>query len=575
MAAPLAVGGNRIWAWSPLLIATSLLCFIFIIKYPRQRWQAVPFPGWLLIIFALLSGWIILQTTLPFSSAFIASTSAALGEPIPGHMHWMPLEAWPQLARYLLYGLTFWLAWQWGHHRKHLYALIKAVTIAGTAYVALAILDINYPWPTPEADPQDISGPFINGNTFAPYLGLVLVCNLSWLLHSWQHQISSSRPKHVLRRLNPTVAALILMLLLNWTALFLTGSRLGISTVILCFSFLLLLSAQKYKKLAALILGIFLLIASTIGTAVLHRFPTLVTDWQQRQIIYQATWDGITDHPLTGTGLGSFRDVYFTYRPDVLEGVHSWWAHGGVYHAHSTHLENMLELGIPAFVLLASVFIWMGWMFSRHLHTTAGKRGLILLMLPLIHTSMSMTLEAPGLVMVWLSLLATHLAYCRRHHQRRHIPHYKVLPLVLTCLSSGLYFWYNPQIYNKKNTVEYIKNRPHNPYLWTTLAEQALQNQNWRALPKRTTLAIQTGPGVPHLAIRRLRLGLQSWLLLTDAGKDLIARQTRIALFYQPAQTKALLQATSPLVQQQLLQRLPPEIVQAILSPNEKNKPKP
>src|SRR5205085_1188755 len=80
------------------------------------------------------------------------------------------------------------------------------------------------------------------------------------------------------------------------------------------------------------------------GATTLGRIAATAWDAEGRREIYELTLEAIGNTPLLGTGLGTFKWVFPTYRTEDLPFT--------VELAHNDYLENMLELGIPAALLL-------------------------------------------------------------------------------------------------------------------------------------------------------------------------------------------------------------------------------
>ena len=76
---------------------------------------------------------------------------------------------------------------------------------------------------------------------------------------------------------------------------------------------------------------------------------------QARRLIWQANWQGAQEFPLLGTGLGSHREVYWT-----------WFDHphdGGEYsHAENGYLQLALETGLTGLsLMIATILIVLSW----------------------------------------------------------------------------------------------------------------------------------------------------------------------------------------------------------------------
>ena len=73
-----------------------------------------------------------------------------------------------------------------------------------------------------------------------------------------------------------------------------------------------------------------------------------------REDILALTWHALKDYFPWGTGLGSFRDVYFLYEnPATITTTY-------VVHAHNDYAELALELGLAGIAVLVLFLIWWG-----------------------------------------------------------------------------------------------------------------------------------------------------------------------------------------------------------------------
>jgi O-antigen ligase len=86
---------------------------------------------------------------------------------------------------------------------------------------------------------------------------------------------------------------------------------------------------------------------SLSGDVTAKRLMATDVEHEQRLKVYELTLDAIEAAPLMGTGYGTFPEVFPFYRTQDIRAVY--------FKAHSTYLENALELGIPAALALAGV----------------------------------------------------------------------------------------------------------------------------------------------------------------------------------------------------------------------------
>ena len=104
---------------------------------------------------------------------------------------------------------------------------------------------------------------------------------------------------------------------------------------------------------AVLLAGAIAVIASSaIGSVSFTQ--DAATSVGSREDILALTWHALKDYFPWGTGLGSFRDVYFLYEnPATITTTY-------VVHAHNDYAELALELGLAGIAVLVLFLIWWG-----------------------------------------------------------------------------------------------------------------------------------------------------------------------------------------------------------------------
>lgn len=112
----------------------------------------------------------------------------------------------------------------------------------------------------------------------------------------------------------------------------------------------------------------------------------------------------------TGSGLGSFAQVYAMYQPDRYTST-TW-----VNHAHNDYAELFLELGIPGLLLIASFLIWFVrsgfqiWQRRAEPGIVIAQTAWLSIALLLLHSLVDYPLRTAAMA----SLLATAVAFiCR------------------------------------------------------------------------------------------------------------------------------------------------------------------
>jgi len=141
-------------------------------------------------------------------------------------------------------------------------------------------------------------------------------------------------------------------------ALTLTLSRGGWISAIFALGFMLIVyflkTKKKYKGLIATAVAVTTVVVLTVlaSTHVVERLETLthgqdVLHWQHRKAVAQATIDLIGDHPILGTGPGTYAVAFTPYRPAGLN--------MRFVHAHNDYLHFISESGI----LTTGFILWL------------------------------------------------------------------------------------------------------------------------------------------------------------------------------------------------------------------------
>lgn len=208
-------------------------------------------------------------------------------------------------------------------------------------------------------------GTFINRNHFAAFMGLiwpVLLAHLMGLGEKLENQKKfsktwSSEKREALWQIRQRQILMAVLVGMVIFALFFSLSRGGILTSLIALSLFMVLAGIRRKGAVCFVAGCWLVMlyyGSIIGFGeILNRFDLLTEDYGGRFAIWKETLSIIRDHPLTGTGLGSYpivNQAYQTHLPDT-----QWLGH-----AHNDYLELASELGLPMTLLLTGC-AWGSW----------------------------------------------------------------------------------------------------------------------------------------------------------------------------------------------------------------------
>ncbi|UFZ01841.1 O-antigen ligase family protein [Bradyrhizobium ontarionense] len=313
----------------------------------------------------------------------------------------------------------------------HAEILLKTVAWSGLAYavygIAAYLIDPSVVLLRDKVlDRNVLNATFPNRNTAALYFGC---CMVVWELimlrrlvarDGFRHGWSSLRAVTWDRRLLvPGAASLICM-----TCVMLTGSRAGLVVSLAggvgAASLVLRRQLPSWRRLLWALppaLAVMTAALAVLGGQVTGRLGAHGLEGGGRWETYVSTWRMIRDHPLIGSGLGSFRYIFPRYRSADA----SIW---GIWdRAHSTPLELAAELGVPlALVVCLGWAVVLAFLVKGALQRRNGAifpiAGLVCGTMAIVHSLVDFSLQIPGLAIPVLSLVGVGLAQRHRAEGR-------------------------------------------------------------------------------------------------------------------------------------------------------------
>lgn len=355
-----------------------------------------------------------------------AEAGEALGRDLPGAIHLAPGAGWAALLRLATYGAVFWLALQWGRDRDRARRLLGAVVLAAALYalygLAVQFADVrSVLWVGKTRYVEDVTGVFVNRNSFATYLGLALLWGGAYYLHLVYRALESGREgrdrtvflvQQLLVRAAPHLAALLILL----TALLLTHSRAGTVAALASLVLLALLygPVQRISRAGRLLSGGTLAVAAAAvlllsGAAVLQRLAATDLEREQRLQVYERVAQAVEGAPWTGHGHGSFAQAYPLYAD---RGSAHWDK------AHNDWLEAIFELGRPAAFLWFAVLAGLGLrcliaVFRRRRDRLYPAAAFCACVLVGLHSAVDFSLQIPAVAVTFAALLGVGTAQSR------------------------------------------------------------------------------------------------------------------------------------------------------------------
>jgi hypothetical protein len=460
--APLPFGSVYAWSWGLMASTIAVVLAVWVVRLALGREEA-PFGlyrTWFLVLpLALVAAWIWLQASGVSPPAWHHPLWTSAAETIGGEaardpagaISLNPFQTLSGLARLLTYAAIFWLALQLSHKSARAQQILLALGIAGAAYatyglLAYAVGASSILWLEAPAQPDSLSATFVSRHSFASYAGLTLLAltgHLQMRLSQRKGAVLSEMTREVfssgggdarsrLRRARPSLwsregvrrfAGRLTwadrLLLLAWLALFgallASESRFGIgSAVVVLVALVIVYSLSRTVRrgrAAAVAAALVLLLGAVFlaGGERLERELAGLSANPEQPEVYDLTVAAIQDAPFLGTGLGTFEEVFRFYRTSDIAGYHAM--------ANSTYLENILELGLPATLLVFALFagllvITIGGIRSRGRDVIFPCLGFTATLLVALHGAVDFSMQIPAVAATYALLMGAACAQC-------------------------------------------------------------------------------------------------------------------------------------------------------------------
>jgi O-antigen ligase len=426
---PLPLGAARPLAWDILALAVAglLLASLPLAAALNGRERPLAGPALLLLIVALFA---LLQTVSwtpsRWQNPLWDQARASLEEPLLGSIAVDRGAALVRLLRLLSEAGSFYLAFLLALDARRAAALLKLIGVSGSLYAVYGLATYwtgnrTLLWMPKWAYPEDLTGPFVNRNSCAAYLGLAILALLCWLLRGletprpsgggWRTALASGL------ELLGSRAWLLACLFVLAVALLLTHSRGGFLSLLGALLVLALaLAATRGSGKARRLRRIALLGAMIALGLVVSGGPTIArllgTDilGEERLAVYRQTLNAIADYPLLGVGLGSFAEIFPLYRTSDIANLYDL--------AHDDYLETMLELGLPAAACLFAALLWLAAICVRGLRIrrrdiACPAAGLAATALVALDSIVDFSLQIPAVAVTYMVILGIAVAQSR------------------------------------------------------------------------------------------------------------------------------------------------------------------
>ncbi|MBU3020910.1 O-antigen ligase [Aestuariibacter sp. A3R04] len=234
-----------------------------------------------------------------------------------------------------------------------LYSICNFIT-AGEYELVNAIPPWNYSWK------DGIRGTFSYKNQYAIYLGIAALLGIGLLLDT----LKDKRKRWLSFALLFFIAAMAYTLINTSSRGALLSVIAGLAASILLYMlrqpriFTLLFSART-ALICAVVVGV--LVFAFMQSSMYHRFSEDQLDDNGRNELRQTVQSVIRDHPLLGSGPGTYPYIQHIYKPVLLGNSKM------SKRAHNDYLETIATTGIVGFLLL---LLPVGWLLIRQFKVT-------------------------------------------------------------------------------------------------------------------------------------------------------------------------------------------------------------
>ncbi len=425
LVAPLPVGANRDWAWSPMVAAIGVIAALcaafggsrgFAVAVAERR------PMLLLLgtfVFFLLIALIQMSPLAPAtpSAGIYAKARQILGQAhaaVPA----LAIDAsYDALLRCLGCALFFLVARTLCNDersaRQLMWVLLISALIVAAYGMYMQVTTHNCYVGTilkkageykPAMDRCLMSGTFVGSNNFACYLGMAVVSALALLFgrppERRRHDEYGEDEDAGVSWLTGANLALAAVAVLCMGGILISGSRAGFGATVAGMAALgyLLIRGENFGKslwrIAALSTVALLVVGVIAGSSLLRKFVAS-SDALNRPVIWTVAIDAVRESPMLGWGMGSFYDVWALHQPATMLQPND--------KAHSTPLETLVEMGIPGGIAaMFLVVIPWGICLRGALRQSRRRRYLpatafAIATVPILHSTIDFSLQIPAI----------------------------------------------------------------------------------------------------------------------------------------------------------------------------------
>lgn len=411
-------GSVEIWSAAILEVSVFTLFLAWIIGGRSERSAGIPFVQerrevkYLFIALSVLLFFMFIQMlTLPPNflkylspRAFDLYTFYSVDKNPEMHISLYAYKTEAEFLKVLAYALFFILISLSTKDMPAIEKMLKILSVFGFALAFFAILQSGA-WNGKiywfrEITGSSPFGPFVNRNHYAGLVGMLIPLTLGLAF------TRKSKEKQMLFGFFGLIMSV---------SLFLSLSRAGIISFFAGIGSLsLFLSWNKIRSRKRWAVAVFLFVLSLyllyIGIdPLIERFYKTDVTHEARTAVWGNTLSAFKDFYLTGSGLGTFVNVFPLYSPEAVESLYD--------HAHNDYLEYLLEAGVIGFALL--IFFFISFIRCVVAGSWSGKAGILKISMLsslatiAVHSAFDFNLHVPSNALMFSAILGMSIAISR------------------------------------------------------------------------------------------------------------------------------------------------------------------
>ncbi|MDO6567489.1 O-antigen ligase family protein [Alteromonas sp. 1_MG-2023] len=432
---PIPLGANRPWAWALMQVSVFAISALLVVFHFRSVTLAVRQYRYFLLLWFLFLAWQLLNLVpLPASLIGTLRPEKLLPEfvSLPNGISRIASPKWLALSfdvgqsqivfmKSLCYCLLFFSVLAMVRSTSRLKLVLIAISASGifqAIYGSLEVLSgMEYSLVFQQPVTHIATGSFIYKNHFANYLLLTLSAALGYLIASLGEDDGMSKRERMRRWLKFWLGNKVLFrigIIIMVIALVMSRSRMGNTAFFVSMTVTAALGLWYFKPRQKSYIALFvsmlvidiMIVSSVFGlNEVKQRLEQTDLAQESRDEVITDALPLLADHPLIGTGGGTFYTVYPQFQSDSIQHFYD--------HAHNEYLQFSIEFGLVGslfmgiFVLLCGINAFKAFKERRHpLPRGAAFACFMAIIGMAMHISVDFPLQAPANTAIFITLLA-------------------------------------------------------------------------------------------------------------------------------------------------------------------------